>query len=339
MLYASRLLAAAYVNIGYVLLAKEVGWSEGGVYSLYPDRIETNVNTIRWAKRCFEQALLLDRNAFVRGWFGLAFVYELINRPVEAEQAWQMVLKHQVPDRRSELAQIALGLLYIQQENFPAAKELWAGKSAEIAFFLACQGDGYLYVSPERALRYYEYAQALASNDTRIDIRVIWALIRTGQIEQALEHLRTLLQQVSPEEFAQKSAELYATVDEGFIWIFITAADVYHQIGKTDNAEFVLNMAVRIHEAPLTFSPMGAFYCHLGRYQEGIEILSRAKAYGTQYYALQARQRLSLCYCQAGLIEQALREAEELARIAPPDSEFHDWFPFLQQNWQQICSR
>lgn len=334
-----HLLAAAYINLGYVFLVRELSQNvETDIYRLSLVQPYLRANRLGQAERYFERARFLDPHSQVQGWFGSAFVYEIIKQPSKAEYAWRKVMEEDFLDGRSKLARVALGLSYVRQGHPSAAREVWAEKPNEVTLFLVHRGDGYLSTYPEQALGYYEQAQALIPDDMEIDLRIIWALIRIGQTRQALKNLELLLQRTSPADLSQKVAELYATVDEGFVWIFIGAADIYQQKGEVKSAELMLRTAVQVHEAPLTFSPLGTFYCSLGRYQEGIETLSRAKTYGAQYYALQARQRLSLCYCQAGLIDRALQEAEELARIAPLDSEFLGWSAFFKENWRQICS-
>lgn len=76
----------------------------------------------------------------------------------------------------------------------------------------------------------------------------------------------------------------------------------------------------------------GNFFLRNGEHEVALEY-----TYGSQYCALQARQRLTICLCRADKRDRALAEAQELSKIAPADIPFHSWDLQLIQNWSHLC--
>ncbi|BCX02586.1 MAG: hypothetical protein KatS3mg053_0524 [Candidatus Roseilinea sp.] len=208
-----------------------------------------------------------------------------------------------------------------------------------MADFFAYRGDALLdSTDREQVYRYYRIAQAIRPNDPALDVRVILASFMTGRKDLARQEISALIDSLPPDVLASAAAPLHAVVSDAFIWVLIAAADTYLERGAAQHAEQMLLRAYHIQPDPISMSRLGSFYCSQHRYREGIEVLKKAQIYEPQYYALESRQRLSICYCRAGRRDDAMREAEMLARIAPAQSQFTAWPQALEQHWQQLCS-
>lgn len=253
----------------------------------------------------------------------------------QAQIAWQELLSN---GQRTELAGLALGLLAIKKGDIELAARLWGDLDAPIIDYLINQGD-YLLRSEEyeEALVYYRLAERLQSDDLALTLRIIMGEIYLQDRKAYFAHLDSVLAYWGLERTLETITYLQALVSDGFVWEFIAAADVYQQRQDDLSAEKVLRMAVQVYPGPVTYVHLGSFYCNRGRYSEGIAVLEQAKPYGDQYYALQSRQRLSICFCQAGMPERAIAEAQDLARMAPDGTPFQAWDVKLTENWTQLC--
>lgn len=255
----------------------------------------------------------------------------------KARAAWQALLHS---GERTELASLALGIIALEQGDLESALGLWSrqGNNSIHYFYLINQGDFFLRNGErEVALEYYRLAEYLRPDDLDLALRIVMADIYLQNQESYFARLNHTLDQEGLETTTQAIARLHTLVSDGFVWIFFAIADIYQHREDDIAAEKVLRLATQIHRGPVSYSPLGAFYCNHGRYSEGIAVLEQAKPYGSQYYALQARQRLTICLCRSGERDKALAEAQELSEMAPVDTPFHSWDLQLIQNWSQLC--
>ncbi len=331
------LVAAGSVNLGYLALVHTLAENSTlGAYQLEGVRSPTEADRQRLnqARQHFDRAISLDPSVAASVQYAVGHINGMVG---EVEQ-WSAQAGY--AGARAESSALALGLFHWRNGRPALAERVWAEHGRDLADYFVHRGDRLLVSADrERALRYYQLAERLRPEDPAVSMRVTFAGIATRRDELARQKLDALLASLSPAEFADVATRLHATVSDGFVWVLIAAADVLEGRGRINDADFILGRVYRIQPDPIAFSRLGAFYCRHGRFQDGFDILERAKAYGAQHYALESRLQLSLCYCRAGQRGDAVREAEALARLAPPESEFRTWPNLLQQNWQNLCAR
>ena len=333
-----RIVARAHLNLGYLMLVHVLASrTPSGIYALDQDETLTlsELAGISHAQHHFSQAMTMDPSLAFSAAPASAYAHSLLGHFEQAESEWGLALQH--ADGRLQLTALAVGAFYYRHGQGAVAERIWFEYGQDIPDYFVYYGDGLLDdVDRELALHYYQIAERLRSGGPDLEMRIVLAGLKAGRKEIAEQRLTDLLQKMTLEEFAVAVARLHV-IHEAFIWILIAASDVLQERQDVRGAEFMLLEAQRVQPGPIVFSRLGAFYCRHGRFQEGIDTLVKSKAYGTQYYALESRQQLSICYCRDGRNDDAVREAEELARMAPADSDFRAWPEILQRGWQQIC--
>ncbi|MEM2129724.1 MAG: hypothetical protein QXZ70_03905 [Candidatus Bathyarchaeia archaeon] len=268
--------------------------------------------------------------------FGIAHVETLLRNAAQDKGWWKLQINKS--NERRDIVLLALGILYMQNEDEDMAFVTWSMAGDRIANFFALQGDRWLSSDPLRATRFYDLAEQLSPEKVELLLRSSLAALYLNQRDVAEGKIGKILKKITVQEFIQQARYLYAIVDKGFIWTILTAAEIYQKEDKFSSAKKVLLAANEIHPGPVSLSPLGEFYCKYGEYERGIETLQKAKLYSDQFYALRSRQTLSLCYCRLGMSEEAFREAEELAQMVSAESIFRSWPSTLAQNWEQLCS-
>jgi len=331
------LYAAVQTNFAMHQLLRHIGdrWSNPAYVLSIPSFTDNEAGEVAGVQYSdfVEFYLPMDVPPFVRaqylGWSG---------NEQQVQPVWQEMLER---GQRIELAVLALGLLAVKRGDIPAALNLWNDrKNIRIADYLTYQGDYFLRTDErEEALKYYQLAKRLRPDELDLTLRITLVEIYLQEREAYLARLDKVLTRWGLEKTTEVIGRLHALVSDGFVWVFMAAADVYQQRQDETSAEKVLLLATQIHPGPVTYVPLGAFYCNRGRFPEGIAVLERAKPYSTQHYALLARQQLSICYCQAGLRDKAVAEAQELARMSPENTPFQTWDLQLSDNWAQLCEK
>jgi len=332
------LLALGHVNFGYLHLIRIM--SNEALPSLYAldewHPAPESLVTLAQVQQHFEQALDLEPSINAAVAPVLARIRTLSGG--KASRCAQTSAALFTAGARADILALGLGFSCLHADQPDLAESIWKERGARMANFFAHRGDSLLdSANQEQVYRYYRIAQAIRPNDPALDMRVILASFMTGRKELAQQKVSVLLDSVPPDVLADAASRLHAVVDDAFIWVLIAAADAYSERGAVQYAEQMLLRAYRIQPDPISMSRLGSFYCAQDRYQEGIDLLKKAQIYEPQYYALESRQRLSICYCRAGRRDDAMREAETLARIAPTDSDFTIWPKTLEQHWLQLC--
>lgn len=332
------LLALGHVNFGYLQLIRIMSNEAApGMYALdewHP--APESLVTLAQVQQHFEQALNLEPSINAPVAPVLARIRTLSSGTVS--RCTQTSAALSTAGARADILILGLGFSCLHAHQPDLAESIWKEWGAKMADFFAHRGDSLLdSANRERAYRYYRIAQAIRPNDPALDVRVILAGFMTGRADLARQEVSTLIDGLPPDVLASAAARLHAAVNDAFIWVLIAAADAYLERGAAQHAEQMLLRAYRIQLDPISISRLGSFYCSQGRYEEGIDVLKKAQVYEPQYYALESRQRLSICYCRAGRRDDAMREAETLARIAPADSDFTIWPKTLDQHWLQLC--
>jgi tetratricopeptide (TPR) repeat protein len=333
------IVARAHLNLGYLMLVHALApRAPSGMYALDQDETLTlsELAGISHAQHHFSRAMTLDPGLAFSAVPASAYAHSLLGHFKQAEAEWGLALQR--ADGRLQLTALAMGAFHHRRGQSALAERIWLEYGQDIPDYFVHRGDQLLdYPDRELALHYYQIAEHLRPGMPDLEMRIVLAGFRAGQEEMAWQKLTGLLQKMISEEFAIAVVRLHALVHQEFIWVLIAASDVLQERQDIQGAEFMLLEAQRVQPDPISFSRLGAFYCRHGRFPEGIDTLVKAKAYGSQHYALESRQQLSICYCRDGRGDDAMREAEELARMAPADSGFSAWPEILQRDWQQIC--
>lgn len=333
------IVARAHLNLGYLMLVHALApRAPSGVYAFDEGEplTRSELAEILHVQRHFSRAMTLDPGLAFSAVPASAFAHSLLGHFEQAEAEWGLALQR--ADSRRQLTALAMGAFHHRRGQSALAERIWFEYGPDIPDYFVHRGDQLLdYPDRELALHYYQIAEHLRPGMPDLEMRIVLAGFRAGREELARQKLTGLLQKMNPEEFTTVAVRLYALVHQEFIWVLIAASDVLQERQDVRGAEFMLLEAQRVQPDPIAFSRLGAFYCRHGRFQEGIDTLVKSKAYGAQYYALESRQQLSICYCRDGRGDDAMREAEELARMAPADSGFSVWPEILQRDWQQIC--
>lgn len=336
------LLALGHANFSYLRLIRVL--ADEAVPSLYAldewRPTAESFETLAQVQQHFEQALAYEPSISASVAPVLASIQALSERRGDAALTCaQTSVASPAARPRADIYALALGVNCLHMGQQALAEGIWKAHGAEMADFFAYRGDVLLdSTDREQVYRYYRIAQAIRPNDPALDVRVILAGFVTGREDLARQEVSALIDSLPPDVLASAAARLHAVVSDAFIWVLIAAADTYLERGAAQHAEQMLLRAYRIQPDPISISRLGSFYCSQHRYREGIEVLKKAQIYEPQYYALESRQRLSTCYCREGRRDDAMREAEMLARIAPAQSQFTAWPEALEQHWQQLCS-